>query len=77
MAQSTELQLQLARCLAVCAAGEAEEKTKYLEQAIDLLTAATRKNFKNAVVLQTDPSFAVLREHPVYKKIMEQVQSFR
>src|SRR5262249_42523839 len=74
MTQSTELQLQLARCWAVCAAQETDKGSKSLDQAMAMLRAATKDGYQNAVLLQTDPDLEILRGQPAFKTILEQIK---
>jgi serine/threonine-protein kinase len=72
---STELQLQLARCLAVCASYESPQKAKYAGQAVELVSAAVKDDYRNAVALETDPEFVSVCSSPAFLKLLEQVKA--
>jgi serine/threonine-protein kinase len=72
---STELTLQIARAWSVCAAGDAREKAKYLANGLATLEVATKTDYKNAVVLQTDPDLEALRAAPEFQNVLAQVKA--
>jgi hypothetical protein len=75
MAKGVELQLQLARCLAICATNDSPQKASQLKQAVEVVQKATTGGFRNATVLQTDPEFTPLRADPAFKKILAEVKA--
>jgi serine/threonine protein kinase/tetratricopeptide (TPR) repeat protein len=75
MAQSPALTLQVARCLAILSSDDAASNQKYLEPALTALAQATADDFKDALVLETDPDLAALRNEPRFKKLIAQIKA--
>jgi tetratricopeptide (TPR) repeat protein len=75
ISKSTQLLLQLTRCSAVCAAADTSEKGRYAAQAMEALTMATRDDYQDAVVLQTDPDLEGIRATGAFKAVLAQVKS--
>jgi tetratricopeptide (TPR) repeat protein len=71
----TVLLLDVARCYAVCAAGDGPKKREYSEQALLALKAVTaEKDYKAACVLETDPDLAAVRAEPAFKALVDEVK---
>jgi serine/threonine protein kinase len=71
------LLLDVARCYAVCAAGDGPKKREYSEQAVAALNAVVdnkEKDYKDAFVLETDPDLAAIRAAPEFKALVEEVK---
>jgi serine/threonine-protein kinase len=75
LSQSTELLLQLARCWAVCAGKDAANKAAFTANALEALEAATKADYKDAHVLETDPDLVALRTEPRFKAVIERVKT--
>jgi len=75
VAQSTQLQLQLARCWAVCAARDPAQKAQHAERALQTLRAATGDDYKDVLLLQNDPDLLVLRADPGFQGVIAAVKS--
>ncbi|HWB11705.1 MAG TPA: serine/threonine-protein kinase [Pirellulales bacterium] len=69
--------LQAARAWAVCAsvAGEAAEKGAYRQRAIDALGKATRGEFRDPVLLETDAELSLLAEDPGYAAMLAEIKA--
>jgi tetratricopeptide (TPR) repeat protein len=74
VARSPELLLQMARCYATCAADKSR-KADCVKRALDALRAATAKEYRDAVALQTDPDLQSLRGEAAFQKILEEVKA--
>jgi serine/threonine-protein kinase len=75
MVHSTELQMQMARCLAICAAHDGGEKSKHVPAAVKYVQDATRaKAYKNVVLLETDPDLESLRPVAEFQAVVAQVK---
>jgi tetratricopeptide (TPR) repeat protein len=76
MVNSTELQMQMARCLAICAAHDGGEKSKHISAALRYVQDATRdKAYKNVVLLETDPDLETLRSAADFQAVVAQVKA--
>ena len=74
--ENVALLLQAARCYAVCAAGAAEgERTSYIERAAEALRAATRGDFRDPVLLRTDPDLASLLSEPEVSEMLARLEA--
>jgi serine/threonine-protein kinase len=75
MPRATELLLQVARCYAVCATSDMPQKGKYVAKALEMLRAATKDGYQDAVALQTDPELEAIRQDPAYLAMLTQVNA--
>ncbi len=73
--QSTELLLQVAHCYAVCAARDASKKAQYVQGAMESLRAATAQDYKDHVLLQTDPYLEAIRAEPAFQATLAEVKA--
>jgi serine/threonine-protein kinase len=74
VARSPELLLQLARCYATCAAADTARKAEYVKLALEALRAATNRDYKDAVALQSDIELEPIRGEAAFKAIVEKVK---
>jgi tetratricopeptide (TPR) repeat protein len=72
--KSPELMLKVARCYALCAAGDAPKKAQHTELALKALGAATGSEFKDPVWLETDPDLEAVRAAPGFKALVTKVK---
>jgi serine/threonine-protein kinase len=75
MEKSPELLLQLARCWSLCASIDSPQKDQYLKKGMEALKAATREDYKDVVVLQTDADLEALRPAPAFQSVITLVKS--
>jgi hypothetical protein len=71
--QSPELLLQLARCHAVCAAA-AEPKKDHTTKALEALQALAALDFRDPVLLRTDPDLASLQKEPAFRAVLGKME---
>jgi tetratricopeptide (TPR) repeat protein len=71
------LLLQAARCWAVCASetSAAAEQTAYRQRAIEALGKATRGEFRDTVLLETDPEIALLADDAAYVAMLAEIKA--
>lgn len=71
------LLLQAARCWAVCAADAtaAEDKQSYRRRAIEAVRKATAGEYRDAVLLETDPELAPLSGDASYAAVLSEIKS--
>jgi hypothetical protein len=74
MVKSPELMLKVARCFAIFAADDTQDRKKHIEQALSALEIATRDDYKNATVLETDPELASLRDEAGFKELIAKIK---
>jgi tetratricopeptide (TPR) repeat protein len=74
-ARSPELLLQLARCYADCAALDTPQKRPCTAKALEAVQAATQKEYRDAIALETDPELELLRPEPAYKTLLATVKA--
>lgn len=69
--------VQAARCWAVCAAGtgDADAKTAYRQRAVDALRKATAGDFRDPVLLETDPELSLLADDGEYAKLLAEIKA--
>jgi serine/threonine-protein kinase len=72
--KSPELLLQVARCYATCAAADAPNRAEHVKRALAALRAATEKDYKDPVWLETDPDLAPVRGEPGFKAVVARVK---
>jgi serine/threonine-protein kinase len=75
MGKSPPLLLQLARCWSICAATDLPQKAEYLKRALEALQTATKDDYQDVVVLQTDPELEPLRPLPTFQAVIREVKS--
>jgi tetratricopeptide (TPR) repeat protein len=75
--KSTPFLLQIARCLAVCAAANSPQRQDYAEKAVQALQAATKDDYQDATILDTDLDLASLRGEPAFQMLIAQVKGRR
>jgi tetratricopeptide (TPR) repeat protein len=75
MKDSTELQLQLARCWTACAVANADKKAEYTDRAIAALRLAVQDTYKADFILQTDVDLMPLRSNPAFQQILKEVKA--
>jgi serine/threonine-protein kinase len=75
MVKSPELMLQVARVFAICSTDAALGQKENIAQAISALQGATGDDYKDAVVLKTDPDLAVLREEAGFKELVARIEA--
>ncbi len=71
--RSTSLQMETARCYAICAAQAAspQARQRYTARAIEALRAATVLGYKDWFALRTDPELAALRQQAEYQALFQ------
>jgi tetratricopeptide (TPR) repeat protein/tRNA A-37 threonylcarbamoyl transferase component Bud32 len=74
VAKSPELLLQVARCYATCAAADAPNRADHVKRALAALQAATEKDYKDPVWLETDPELEPIRGEPGFKAVVARVK---
>jgi tetratricopeptide (TPR) repeat protein len=67
---STELLLQLARCYAVCAS-QASERQGPLSKALEALRVLAALDYRDPVLVRTDPDLAALRTEPAFLSLLD------
>jgi len=75
MTQSTEPAIATGALLGRLPPQDSAKKAAYLAQALDALESATKEDYKNLVMLQTDPALEPLRANPRFVEIVKTVQS--
>lgn len=76
--KSVAVQLQAARCYAVCAAQAPEaERPAYRQRAIEALRSATSGDFRDPVLLRTDPCLDSLVAEPDVSRMIERLNDTR
>src|SRR5262249_43830647 len=70
-----ELLLQLARCWAVCSAPDGPDQASDRKQALEALEAATEKDYRAPVYLETDPELGLLRGEASYQAALARVKA--
>jgi serine/threonine protein kinase len=75
MVKSPELLLKVARCHAIFAADGPTNRKTHVEQALKTLKQATGTDFKDALVLENDPEFSVLRDEPAFKELITSIKA--
>jgi tetratricopeptide (TPR) repeat protein/tRNA A-37 threonylcarbamoyl transferase component Bud32 len=73
-AKSPKLLLDVVRVYAVCAAADPPRKADLVKRALEALRAATAKDYRDAVVLQTDPDLQTLRGEVEFQRVIEAVK---
>jgi serine/threonine-protein kinase len=73
--KSPDLMLQVARGYAICSADPKLDRKRNIAQALATLEEATKDDYRDVVVLQTDPDLAVLRDEPAFKELVARIQS--
>jgi eukaryotic-like serine/threonine-protein kinase len=71
------LLLQVGRCLAVCSAKatDANAKAAYRRRALDALRKATRGDYRDSVLLQTDSELSLLGDDGEFAAILAEIQA--
>jgi predicted Zn-dependent protease len=73
--ESVALLLQVARCYAACAAAaEADERRRFQELALEAARSATAGDFRDPVLLRTDPELAPLADLPQFAELLAQLK---
>jgi len=68
------LLVQIAGCYARCAAvGPAAENPRYLDKSLEVLRAAIRKDFKDRLLVKTDPDLEPIRRQAGYQEILARI----
>jgi hypothetical protein len=72
---SPVLQLEAARCYAICAATatEPDTRTAYTKKAVDAVRAAQAAGYKDHFALRMDPDLAPLREDADFKALLAEI----
>jgi tetratricopeptide (TPR) repeat protein len=68
-----EILVELAQCYAQCAAAidhDASLRRQYAEKAVEALNQAVSKNYRDVVLLETEPDLGALREHPDFRSLI-------
>ena len=71
--QSPELLLQVARCHAVCASAAAP-KQDHTSKALEALQALAALDFRDPVLLRTDPDLAALQKEPSLRTLLAKME---
>jgi serine/threonine-protein kinase len=71
--QSPESLLQLARCHAVCASA-AEQNNYHARKALEALQALATLDFRDPVLLRTDPDLAALQKEPAFRALLGKME---
>lgn len=72
-----EVLVDLAQCLAQCAAATANEQTvqqRYVNQAMTVLHEAAAKGFTDATLLETEPDFDALQQIPDFQALIKRLK---
>jgi serine/threonine-protein kinase len=72
-----EVLVEIAQCLAQCAAAvpdQSDLRVLYADQALDALKRAVAKGYKDAVILETEPDLDPLRPHPAFQSLLAQLK---
>lgn len=72
-AQSPDLLLHLARCHAVCAAA-IQQKQAHFQAALEALQALAALDYRDAVLLRTDPDLASLRDQSAFRALVSKME---
>jgi eukaryotic-like serine/threonine-protein kinase len=69
--------LQAARCWAVCASktSEATEKDAYRKRAVEAVRKATGGDYRDVVLLETDPELAFLADDAAYAALLAEIKA--
>jgi serine/threonine protein kinase len=69
--------LQAARCWAVCAAGDADagQQAAYRQRAVEALRKATAGDFRDPVLLETDPELSLLAADGDYAALLAEIKA--
>lgn len=73
--ESVGLLLQAARCYSICSiSADADQRPRFQELALETLRAATKDDFRDPILLKTDPDLAPLAGLPQFAELLAQIK---
>src|SRR5262249_40793475 len=72
-----EVLVEVAQCLAQCAAAVADQsglRRQYTDKALEALLDAAAKGYTDAVLLETEPDLDALRQEPAFQSLLARLK---